>query len=150
MQLWFASHFAEQQGSGPSESINPYTSLWFSGLHWPRGSNFELKTRFKECRIDMRVSWVCHQWGQMQVPLALVGQGRLMAKLGLPDMLRPRARGCHGNLASHNGAAHKRRPAWREGLELAGVPAAHGRLNPGFDDRPRPGPCHSFYSYLSV
>lgn len=108
----------------------------------------------------MRVSWVCHQWGQMQVPLALEGQRRLTAKLGPPDMLRPRARGYHGNLASHNGAAHKRRPAWREGLELAGFPAAHGRLNSGFEDRPRPRPLsppfiaicqydHCDYTYMS-
>lgn len=104
------------------------------------GGSSELKTRFRKHRTAMRVSWVCHQWGQMQVPLVFVGQGRLPAKPGLPDMLRPGARGCHGNLASHNGAAHKRRPAWQEGLDLAGFPVAHGRLNFGFEDRPRPGP----------
>ena len=127
-------------GSGPSESISLYCSLRFSGSHWPRGSSSAWKTRFREHRTTLRVSWVRHQWGQMQVPLALVGQGRLPAKLGLPDMLRPRAKGCHGNLASRNGASHKRRPAWQEGLELAGFPAAHGRLNFGFEDRPRPRP----------
>lgn len=154
--------------SGPSASINAYTaylgSLAPTGLSGGGGvrawSSFELKTRFRGHRINMRASWVCHQWGQMQVPLALVGQGRLAAKLGLPDKLRPRARGCHGNLASHNGAAHKRRPAWRESLELAGFPAAHGRLNSGFEDRPQPGPLstpltaicqydHCDYPYMS-
>lgn len=137
-----SSFSLDGDGSGPIESTNLYSSLRFSGSPWPRYSSSELKTRFREHRTAMRVSWVCHQWGQMQVPLALVDQGRLTAKLGLPDMLRPRARarGCHGNLASHNGAAHKRRPAWQEGLELAGFPAAHGRLNFGFEDRPRPGP----------
>jgi hypothetical protein len=136
------------EGLGSQSQSNSYNSLRFSGLHWPQGSSFKLKTRFRGSRIDMRVSWVCHQWGQMQVLLALVGQGRLAAKLGLPDMLRPKARGCHGNLASHNGAAHKRRPAWREGLELAGFPAAHGRLNSGFEDRPRPGPLSTLFTAI--
>lgn len=127
-------------GSGRSEPIRVYRSLRFSGSHWPWGSSSAWKTRFREHRTTMRVPWVRHQWGQMQVPLALVGQGRLPAKLGLPDTPRPRAKGCHGNLASRNGAAHKRRPAWQGGQELAGFPAAHGRLNFGFEDRPRPGP----------
>ena len=127
-----------------------------------QAASFGLRTRLRDHRMDGEALSSLSPMGTgAGVPGTCAPIEAYSQAQGLPDILKPQARGRAGNLVSHSRETHKRRGRLgKKGSELADLPPAHGRLNLSFKDRPPTGPLpfsftaicyydHYYYTYMS-